>query len=123
MICSKAKQKCVGAVWARASGGSSGSAEIVVALTEIVSVMREMNEELANIREVVEDRFNGPAAESESESEGGDMELDQGELAELKAEKTCFEGYRAWAVEMGKFMWKRRDEGEEEEEDGEVVAE
>jgi hypothetical protein len=51
------------------------------------------------------------------------MELDQGELAELEAEKTCFEGYRAWAVETGKFMWKRRDDGEEEEEDGEVVVE
>jgi hypothetical protein len=85
--------------------------------------MREMKEELANIREVVEDHFNGPAAESESESENGDMELDQGELAELETEKTCFEGYRAWAVETGKFMWKRRDDGEEEEENGEVVAE
>jgi hypothetical protein len=49
MICSNAKQKCVGVVWARASGVSSGSAEIVAALTE-------MKEELANIREVVEDR-------------------------------------------------------------------
>jgi hypothetical protein len=123
VVCSKAKQKCVGAVWAGASGGSSGSAEIVAALTEIVSVMREINEELANIREAVEDRFNGPAMESKSESKGGDMELDQGELAELEAEKTCFEGYRAWAVETGKFMWKKRDGGEEEEADGEVVAE
>jgi hypothetical protein len=123
VVCSKAKQKCVGAVWAGASGVSSGSAEIVAALTEIVSVMKEMKDELANIREAVEDRFDDLAAESESDSEGGDLELDQGELAELEAEETCFEGYQTWVVETGKFMWERRDEGEEEEEDGEVVAE
>ena len=85
--------------------------------------MKEMKEELASIWEVVEDRFDGLAVESESESEDGDMEFDQGELAELEAEEACFEGYRTWVVETGKFMWKRRDEGEEEEEEGEVVAE
>ena len=53
-LCAKAKQKCVGVVWAggnaepsrRSEGGSSGSAEIAEALTEIVKVLKFLRRDM-----------------------------------------------------------------------------
>lgn len=83
----------------RAEGGSSGSAEIVAALTDIVSVLRQ-------IQDAVEDHFNddGPVSKSDSEEE---LEVNQEELAELEAEGTIFDGFRTWLVETGRYQWER----------------
>ena len=142
--CAKAKQKCEGVAWfgsvagpsPKSEGGSSGSTEIVGALTDIVSVLRQMKNELESIWEVVDDRYNAEESVSESDSEE-ELVMDQEELAELAAEGSVFEGFRAWVVETGRYQWEREfplpevdkdgdkeeTEEEEEEDEKEVAAE
>ena len=62
-LCTKAKQKCVRVVWAgghvepsrRSEGGSSGSTEIVEALTEVIKVLKFLRRDMVTgFREVVD---------------------------------------------------------------------
>jgi hypothetical protein len=113
--CAKAKQKCEGVAWfgsvagpsRKSEGGPSGSVEIASALTDIVSVLRQIKNELESVRGAIEDRFNEVEVESEADSEEG-LEVDQEELAELEAEGTIFGGFRTWVVETGQYKWVRK---------------
>jgi hypothetical protein len=111
--CAKAKQKCEGVAWFGAVAGasrksegevvSSGSTEITGPLTDIVSVLRQIRNELESVRDAVDDRFNVEAQVSEPDSDE-ELEVDQVELA---AEGTIFEGFRMWLVETGRYQWER----------------
>ena len=121
-LCTKAKQKCVGVVWAegnvelsrRSEGGLLGSAEIVGALTEIVKVLRLMRRDMVvGFGEVVDaidkDYLVEGLSEEDSEPE---LEITPDELTELAAESEEGEMYREWLVETGRV----RETGEEGEE-------
>jgi hypothetical protein len=111
----KAKQKCERVAWFgsiagpswKSEGGPSGSVEIVLALTDIVSVLRQIKNELESVRGAIKDRFNEVEVESEADSKEG-LEVDQEELAELEAEGTIFGGFRTWVMETGQYKWVKK---------------
>ena len=137
-LCAKAKQKCVGVVWAggnvepsrRSEGVSSGSAEIAGALTEIVKVLRMMRRDMVTgFREVVDaiDKEYLEEEESDEDSEP-ELEVTPGELTELAAESKEGEWYQEWLVETGRVVKldeeveekveEKKDEEKKDEENG-----
>ena len=95
-LCAKAKQKCVGVVWAgghtepswRSEGGSSGSAEIAEALTEIVKVLKFLRRDMVTGFGEVVDAINKEYLEEEESDEDSEPELEvtPGKLTDLVAE-------------------------------------
>ena len=125
-LCAKAKQKCVRVVWVegntelswRSEGGSSGSAEIVGALTEIVKVLRLMRRDMVvGFGEVVNAINKEYLAEELSDEDSEpELEMTPDKLMELAAESEEGEMYREWLVETGRVM-KTGEEGEEKVEE------
>ena len=124
MLYTKAKQKCIGVVWAggnteliwRSKRGSSGSTEIVGALTEVVKVLRLLRRDMVNgFREVVDTLKKEYLAEELLEEDSElELELTQDELTELAAESEEGELYQEWLVET------RRVRKSDEEVEGEI---
>ena len=119
MLCAKAKQKCIGVVWVggnaelswRSKGGSSGSVEIVGALTEIVKVLRFLRRDMVTgFGEVVDALNKEYLAEylSEEDSEP-ELEVTLEELMELEAESKEGKFYLEWLVETGR-VWRSDEE-------------
>jgi hypothetical protein len=125
-LCAKAKQKCVGVVWAggnaepsrRSEGVSSGSAEIAGALTEIVKVLRMMRRDMVTGFGEVVDAIDKEYLEEEESDEDSEPELEvtPGELTDLAAESEEGEWYREWLVETGRVV-KSDEEVEEKVEE------
>ena len=125
-LCAKAKQKCVRVVWAgghaepsrRSEGGSSGSAEIMEALTEIVKVLKFLRRDMVTRFGEVVDAINKEYLEEELSEEGSEPELEvtPGKLTELAAESEEGEWYREWLVETGRVV-KSDEEVEEKVEE------
>ena len=144
MLCAKAKQKCVGVVWAggnaepswRSKGGLSGSTEITGALTEIVKVLRLLRRDMVTgFREVVDAINKEYLAEELSEDDSEpELEMTLDELRELVAESKEREWYWEWLMETGrvrksdeeveeKVEEKKDEENREKGKEVEVVAE
>ena len=125
-LCTKAKQKCVGVVWAggnaepswRSEGGSSGSMEIMEALTEVIKVLKFLRRDIVTgFREIV-DAIDKEYLEEEL-SKGDrepELEVTPGELTELAVESEEGEWYREWLVETGRVV-KLDEEVEEKVEE------
>ena len=121
-LCAKAKQKCIGVVWAgghaepsrRSEGGSSGSAEITEALTEIVKVLKFLRRDMVTGFGEVVDAINKEYLEEEESDEDSkpELEVTPGELTDLAAESEEGEWYREWLVETGRVV--KSDEEVEE---------
>ena len=114
VLCAKAKQKCIRVVWVggntelswRSEGGSSGSAEIAEALTEIVKVLKFLRRDMVTgFREVVnaisKEYLEEDLSEQDSELE---LEVTPGELTDLAAESKEGEWYLEWLVETGRVV-------------------
>ena len=125
-LCAKAKQKCVGVVWAgghvepsqRSEGGSSGSAEIAEALTEIIKVLTFLRRDMVTGFGEVVDAIDKEYLEEEESDEDSEPELEvtPGELTDLAAESEEGEWYREWLVETGRVV-KSDEEVEEKVEE------
>ena len=122
VLCAKPKRKCVRVVWAgghmelswRSEGGSSGSAEIMEALTEIIKVLKLLRRDLVTGFGEVVDAIDKEYLEEELSDEDSEPELEviPGELMELAAESEEGEWYREWLVETGRLV--KSDEQVEE---------
>ena len=121
-LCAKAKQKCVGVVWAggnaepswRSEGGSSGSAEIVEALTEIVKVLKFLRRDMVTGMGEIVDAIDKEYLVEELSDEDSEPELEitPDELTGLVAESEEGELYREWLEETGRA--RKSDEEVEE---------
>ena len=113
-LCAKVKQKCIGVVWAggnaelsrRSEGGSSGSVEIMEALTEVIKVLKFLRRDMVTgFREVV-NAINKEYLEENLSEEDSELELEVtlGELTDLAAESEEGEWYQEWMVETGRVV-------------------
>ena len=124
-LCAKAKQKCVGVVWAggnaeqsrRSKVVSLGSMEIAGALTEIVKVFRMMRRDMVTGFGEVVDAIDKEYLEEESDEDSEpELEVTPGKLTDLAAESEEGEWYWEWLVETGRVV-KLDEEVEEKVEE------
>ena len=121
-LCTKAKQKCVRVIWAggnaelsrRSEGGSSGSAEITKALTEVIKVLKFLRRDMVTGFGEVVDAIDKEYLEEDWSEEDSKLELEvtPGKLTDLAVESEDGEWYWEWLVETGRV--RKSDEEVEE---------
>ena len=98
----------------RSEGGSSGSVEIMEALTEVIKVLKFLRRDMVTGFGEVVNAFNKEYLEQELSKEDSEPELEVtlGELMDLAAESEEGEWYQEWLVETGRV--RKSDEEVEE---------